>query len=374
MVLVTAAGLMLRSFARLSAVDLGFNPDGLVTMEVLPLDRDPAAHEVYYTALVERLRTTPGVASVGLVDYFPLGDGTAFTGFRGSGDERVFASVFGTLPGYFETIEVALRAGRVPTDADHASGLRGAVINEAAAQALFPDGPAVGRLVSSAAADSEESWTVLGVIADLRHGGPLDDRSENFPQIFLPLEPTEFDLNQAKMIVLRPAGSVPDLGNRLREAAHAVGPRVLVERVRSANDWFGDRVVTPRRRTVLLSLLGGLGLVLALVGVLGMTAYSVERRTAEIGVRMAFGARPGQVVTTLVRNAMVPIAAGILLGLGGAALATRVIESFLFETAPTDAATFTAVALALVAVGGLAALVPAMRAARVDPVATLRAE
>ena len=149
---------------------------------------------------------------------------------------------------------------------------------------------------------------------------------------------------------------------------------MLVERVRSANDWFGDRVVTPRRRTVPLSLLGGLGLVLALVGVLGMTAYSVERRTAEIGVRMAFGARPGQVVTTLVRDAMVPIAAGILLGLGGAALATRVIESFLFETAPTDAATFTAVALALVAVGGLAALVPAMRAARVDPVATLRAE
>ena len=372
-VLVVAAGLMLRSFARLSAVDLGFNPDGLITMEVLPLDRDPAAHEAYYTALVERLRTTPGVASVGLVDYFPLGDGTAFTGFRGSG-ERVFASVFGALPGYFETIEVALRAGRLPTAADQASGLRGAVINEAAARALFPDGPAVGRRVSPAAADSEESRAVLGVIADLRHGGPLDDRSENFPQVFLPLEPTEFDLNQANMIVLRPSGNVPDLGNRLREAAHAVGPRVLVERIRSANDWFGDRVITPRRRTVLLSLLGGLGLALALVGVFGMTAYAVERRTAEIGVRMAFGARPGQVVTTMVRDSAIPIAAGTLLGLGGAALATRVIESFLFETAPTDTATFAAVALALVAVGCLAALIPAMRAARVDPVATLRAE
>ena len=372
-VLVVAAGLMLRSFARLSAVDLGFNPDGLITMEVLPLDRNPAAHEAYYTALVERLRTTPGVASVGLVDYFPLGDGTAFTGFRGSG-ERVVASVFGALPGYFETIEVALRAGRLPTDADHASGLRGAVINEAAARALFPDGPAVGRRVSPAAVDSEESWAVLGVIADLRHGGPLDDRSENFPQVFLPLEPTEFDLNQANVIVLRPSGNLPDLGNRLREAAHAVGPRVLVERIRSANDWFGDRVITPRRRTVLLSLLGGLGLALALVGVFGMTAYAVERRTAEIGVRMAFGARPGQVVTTMVRDSAIPIAAGTLLGLGGAALATRVIESFLFETASTDAATFAAVALALVAVGCLAALIPAMRAARVDPVATLRAE
>ena len=372
-VLVAGAGLMLRSFARLSAVDLGFDPDGLITMEALPLDRDPAAHKAYYTALVQRVRTLPGVASVGLVDNFPLGDGTSFTTLRGGG-EPVPVSVFGTLPGYFETIGVTLRAGRLPTDADLAAGLRGAVINAAAANALFPDGPAVGREVSPAAGDDPESWTVLGVIGDLRHGGPLGRWSENYPQVFFPLEPTEFDLNHAMMVVLRRSGRAPDLGNRLREAARAIGPRVLIERVRTGNDWFGDRVVTPRRRTVLLSLLGGLGLVLALVGVFGMTAYAVARRTSEIGVRMALGARPGRVVAAMVRDSAVPIAVGTLLGLGGAALATRVIESFLFETAPTDAATFAAVALASVAVGCLAALVPALRAARVDPVATLRAE
>ena len=374
-VLVAAAGLMLRSFARLQAVDLGFNPDGLVTMEVLPLDRDPAAHKAYYSALVERVRTVPGVASAGLVDYFPLGDGTSFTGFRGGGGgERVPVSVFGALPGYFETIDAALRAGRFPTDADLASGLRGAVINESGARQLFPDGPALGREISTSFGDDPEPWTVLGVIGDLRHGGPLGRRSENYSQVFLPLEPTEFDLNHAMMVVLRPRGRAPDLGNRLREAARSIGPRVLVERVRTGNDWFGDRVVTPRRRTVLLSLLGGLGLVLALVGVFGMTAYAVERRTAEIGVRMALGARPGRVVATMVRDSAAPIVVGTLVGLGGAALATRVIESFLFETTPTDAATFAAVALALVAAGCFAALVPATRAARVDPVATLRAE
>lgn len=375
-VLVAAAGLMLRSFARLHAVDLGFDPDGLITMEVMPLDRDPAAHKTYYSALVQRVRTVPGVASAGLVDNFPLESGASFTALRGGGDP-VPVSVFRTLPGYFETIAVTPRAGRLPTDAVLASGLRGAIVNEAAANALFPDGPALGRVVSSFG-DEPESWTVLGVIGDLRHGGPLGGamgpRSENYPQVFLPLEPTEFDLNHAMMVVLRSSGRAPDLGNRLREAARSIRPRVLVERVRTGNDWFADRVVTPRRRTVLLSLLGGLGLVLALVGVFGMTAYAVERRTAEIGVRMAFGARPGQVVTTMVRDSAVPIAVGTLLGLGGAALATRVIESFLFETTPTDAVTFAAVALALVAVGCLAALVPAMRAARVDPVATLRAE
>ncbi len=372
-VLVAAAGLMLRSFARLSAVDLGFDPDGLITMEVLPLERDPAVHESYYTALVQRVRTTPSVASVGLVDNFPLGDGTSLTILRGSGEPN-FASVFATLPGYFETIDVALRAGRLPTDADYATGLRATVINETAASALFPDGPAIGRQVSPAAGESPESWIVMGVIADLRHGGPLGRRSENFPQVFFPLKPTEFDLNQAMTVVLRPSGRTPDLGIRLREAAHSIGPRVLIERIRTANDWFADGVVTPRRRTVLLSLLGGLGLVLALVGVFGMTAYAVECRTSEIGVRMAFGARPGQVVATIVHDAAVPIVIGTLLGLSGAAFTTRVIESFLFETTPTDAATLAAVALTLVVVGCLAALVPAMHAARVDPVASLRAD
>jgi hypothetical protein len=114
--------------------------------------------------------------------------------------------------------------------------------------------------------------------------------------------------------------------------------------------------------------------VIGVVGVFGMTAYAVSRRTAEIGVRMAFGARPGQVVRTIVRDSAVPIAIGAALGLGGTALVTRVIESFLFETTPTDTVTFAAVTLTLVAAGCLAALVPAMRAARVDPVATLRVE
>jgi putative ABC transport system permease protein len=373
MVLVIGAGLMLRSFARLSAVDLGFNPDGLITMEVLPLERDPAAHKTYYAALLQRLRTIPGVQSVGLVDSFALGSGSSYTGFRGKG-ERVFARVVDALPGYFETIGARLRGGRLPTDADYTSGFRGTVVNESAARALFPDGPAVGRRFTRADGQDRDSWTVLGVIADLRHGGPLDRRGTNFPQVFFPLQSAELELDQAMMVVLRPSGRIPALGERLRLTAQSIGPRVLVERIRPADDWFGDRVITPRRRTVLLGLLGGLGLVLALVGVFGMTAYAVSRRTAEIGVRMAFGAQPGQVVRTILRDSAVPIAIGVALGLGGAAAVTRVIQSFLFETTPTDTVTFAAVALTLVAAGCLAALVPAMRAARVDPVATLRAE
>jgi len=176
------------------------------------------------------------------------------------------------------------------------------------------------------------------------------------------------------LIVMRPQGHQPGLANQLRQIAQSIGPSVLVERIRTGQDWFGDRVITPRRRTVLLGLLGGLGLMLALVGVFGMTAYAVSRRTAEIGVRMAFGARPAQVVRTILRDSAVPIVVGTLLGLGSAILATRMIESFLFETAPNDPGTLAAVAVMLAAAGCLAALVPALRAAKVDPASSLRAD
>ena len=375
MVLVTGAGLMVRTLARLSAVDLGFNPDGVLTMEVLPLDQDPAVHKAYYSALLERLRTIPGVQSAGLVDNFALGDGSRYTSLRGSADS-VFTRIFGTLPGYFEAMAVRLQAGRLPTDADYASGFRGAVVTESAARALFPDGQAVGRQVSRANRNNPAAWTVIGVIADLRHGGPLDSRGANFPGVFLPFDPTVEDLRSARsaMVVVRRSGHVAISGEQLRQAAGSIGPRVLVERIRTADEWFGDRVVEPRRRTMMLGLLGGLGLALALVGVFGMTAYAVSRRTAEIGLRMAIGARPDQVVTTILRDAAMPIALGTVVGTGAAALTTRVIQSFLFETTPTDAVTFVAVATTLVAGGCLAALVPALRAARIDPIVMLRAE
>ena len=366
-ILVAGAGLMIRSFVRLSAVDLGFNPNGLLTMQVLPLERSPAAHKDYYTALVERLRTTPGIASAGLADYFALSDGYRSTSVSVAGKSSG-VGIVEVLPGYFETIGATLRDGRLPSDADYRSGSRAVVINEHAARTLFPGGSAVGRELIRAGG----SWMVAGVIADLRHGGPLGRRSAGHSQLFFPLNPTESGLNTAMTVVIRPSGQVT--GDRLRQAAQSMGQRVLVEEIRTANDWFGESVITPRRRTVLLGLLGGLGLTLALVGVFGMTAYAVTRRTGEIGVRMAFGARPGQVVRTIVRDAAAPIAAGTLIGIAGAALASRVIESFLFQTAPGDPMTLALVAVALATTGCLAALVPALRAARVDPASSLRAD
>jgi ABC-type antimicrobial peptide transport system permease subunit len=282
-------------------------------------------------------------------------------------------SVFDMLPGYFETLGTPLRQGRLLSDAEYAAGFRGVVLNESAPRKMFPDGAAIGRTIVRGG--TTEPWTVIGVVGDLRHGGPLRmlDRDADFMHAFFPLAPSEDD-NQAMTIVLRTEGNLPGLGDQLRRTAAAIGPRVLVEGIRSADDLFGERVITPRRRTVLLGLLGALGLALALVGVFGMTGYAVTRRTPEIGVRMAFGARPDQVVRTIVRDSALPIALGVAVGVGGALLATRTIESFLFQTAPTDPVTLALVAVVLALTGCVAALVPAMRAAKVDPATSLRSE
>ena len=371
-VLVAGAGLMIRSFARISGVDLGFTTDRLMTMEVLPLEGGVPAQKEYYVQLLQRLRTLPGVTSAGLVDNFALGGGTAFTSLTAEGRDQ-FMSVFETLPGYFETLGTPVRQGRLLSDAEYASGFRGVVLNESAARKLFPEGGAVGRTV--ARATQPEPWTVIGVVADLRHGGPLSslEREQERLQAFFPLAPSEDD-NQAMTIVVRTGTRMPGLGDQLRQTAQSIGPRVLVERIRSADDLFAERVITPRRRTVLLGLLGALGLTLALVGVFGMTGYAVTRRTPEIGVRMAFGARPSQVVRTIVRDSALPIALGVAAGVGGALLASRTIESFLFQTTRNDPATLAIVAVALALTACVAAVVPALRAAKVDPATSLRSE
>ena len=245
---------MIRSFMRISAVDLGFDPDGLLTMDVLPLDRNPGAHKEYYSALVQRLRTVPGIASVGLVDNFPLGASTSFSSVVVEG-KTTFATVFEVLPGYFETIGATLVAGRLPTDADYSSGYHGVVLNASAARTLFPDGPAVGRSITSGRPAT--SWDVFGVIADLRHGGPLPGPDVPSAQVFFPLAPTESDLKSAMTVVVRPSGAVPGLGDRLRQTAQSIGPRV-----RSSGSFGerlpGDSVITPRRRGA-ARLLGALG-------------------------------------------------------------------------------------------------------------------
>jgi putative ABC transport system permease protein len=373
-VLVAGGGLMLRSFQRLSAVDLGFAPERIITLEVAPIDGRQGTYDAYYPALLDRLRALPSVSAAGATNQLPLGGASAFSSVLTDGpggDQRQPIEPSEILPGYFEAIGLSLLTGRLPDDRDRASGARVATLSDTAARQLFPDRSPLGHRLLS-----DDVWyDVIGVVGDVRHKGPDQPVAA---EVYFPYGNSHaVALNgavrgQPLIVVVRPRGDAAALPAMLRDAARSIGPPVIVRRVRSGRDWWDYSVTAPRQRTVLLSLLGGLGLVLALVGVFGVTSFAVAQRTTEIGLYLALGARPGQVVAAIVIDASMPIGVGLAFGIAMAFFATRLIATFLFQTTPRDPLTFALVVVTLGATGCLASYVPARRAARVDPVIALR--
>jgi predicted lysophospholipase L1 biosynthesis ABC-type transport system permease subunit len=175
-------------------------------------------------------------------------------------------------------------------------------------------------------------------------------------------------------LVVRAHDGAPLSRDQLSQAAQSLNPKIVIGRLRSATELVGQQIAEPRHRMLLLSLLGGFGFVLTLVGIFSMTAYAVARRTREIGLRMAFGASAGDVVRAMVRDAAWPVVAGLIVGLLGAYYASRIVASFLFQTTPHDPATLSFVAIFLGVAAYIAAWIPARRAALVDPVAALRVD
>jgi putative ABC transport system permease protein len=364
-VLLTGGGLLIRSLDRLLSVDLGFQPDAFVTMEAVPLDQSPMVWQQYYPQLLERLRAVPGVASAGAIDGMPLGGGMFVVmavdetpGAVKDPLEGVVAS--GVSPGYLEALGVRLLEGRLFTEADR--GRTVVVLDETAARLVSKDGTAVGLTV-----DALNPSTVIGVVSAIRqsprHGGGARVYSALVPHAMLP--PT---------VVIRAEPGVALSYADLRQAALSVGTRAVVERIRPGTELLDDTVATPRNRALLLGLLAGLGLLLTLIGTAGVTAYAVARRTQEVGVRMAFGATPRDVVAGITLEALRPIGTGVAVGLVASYFATSVLQSFLFQTPAHDPPTFAAVGALLATTSLIAAWLPARRAASVDPVQALRAE
>jgi putative ABC transport system permease protein len=377
-VLLAGAGLLLRSYANVLAVDPGFDAEGLlIAQTVLPASRypTPADNDAFYRSVLEEVRALPGVDSAGYTNFAPLvfkfGQSVVLVDGRPPPERseilRHLAIFRSASAGYLETLGVPLVSGRFIDERDVRSSAPSVVINETLARRYWPDGDPLGQRIRLGG----PALTVIGVVGDVRQMG-LDVPAD--AEAFLPLDQVEGTLTAPGQLVVRTRGDPLALAPAVRRAIWAVDPDQPVSSVRTMSEVLDAEVASRNTQLTLLGSFAVVALVLAAVGLYGVLSYTVSQSANEIGLRMALGAQEGTVVGSIVRSALGTALIGIGVGLVAAYALTRTIASFLYGVSPTDPATAAAVAAVLLLVAGLAALVPARRAASVNPMTALRAD
>jgi predicted permease len=381
LVLLIGAGLLIHSFVRLTSVSPGFElsgPDGVVqTVRVTLPERlydEPERIHAFARGVLDRIQYLPGVKSASLINSAPFGMMFIRDVFdiEGQPKPKLDAGRPKIGAGYFKTMGIPLLAGREFTARDTAGAPKVAIVSERIARQYFPGGPgeALGRRVRLS--DRGEWLTVVGVVADIRQMG-LDQEVQ--PMLYVPFqqERGEFFVLRFVSFVARtatPASVVEGIRAEIRRAA----PDLPIESTVTMDEAVAASVAPPRFRMLLLVLFAMTATLIATCGIYGLMAYAVTQRRREIGVRMALGAERRDVLRLVLTRALRIVVAGLIVGLAGAAGVTRVLQTFLFGVKPTDPISFTIVTLLLMAVGLMAAWLPARRATRIDPCAALRAE
>jgi putative ABC transport system permease protein len=374
LVLLAGAGLAARSFDRLLHVDPGFQPGGVLTFRITLPDATyptPASYTQFYRDYVERIRRAPGIVSAGAVSMPPVtrsGFGGSFTIYgRPEGADEGNAQVRSVTPGYMETLRIPLRAGRLVEARDSESAARVAIISEAAARRFWPGENPIGKQLRLHVNESVRApREIIGIVGDVRTRGlELDP----VPVVYVP----HAQYGAESMTIMARTSGVPMQAlPQLKSILKTTAPGVALSRARTLEEAVAANVAEPRFRTLLLAIFAIVSVALAAVGLYGVVAFSVSQRRAELGLRIALGADPASVLRLVLREGMTPVAAGILIGLGGAALLARVMKTLLFNVDTLDPLTFGAVALTLTVVAFVACYVPARRATTVDPATALR--
>jgi putative ABC transport system permease protein len=381
LVLLIGAGLLIHSFVRLTSVSPGFESsgrDGVVqTVRVtLPqrLVDEPERIHAFARGVLDRIQSLPGVTSASLINSMPFGRMFIQGDFEIEGQPKptLFAGTPKIESGYFKTMGIPLLAGREFTPQDTAAALKVAIVSERVVREYAPGGPAeaLGRRVRL---DDRGEWlTVVGVVADIRQQG-LDQEVK--PMIYAPFQQeraTPFLLRFVAVVVRTstPGSAVEGIRAEIRRVA----PDLPIQSTVTMDEAVAASVAQPRFRMVLLGLFAITATLIATCGLYGLMAYAVTQRRREIGVRMALGAERRDVLRLVLTRALRVVLAGLIVGLAGAAGVTRVLQRFLFGVTSTDPIVFTLVTLLLLAVGLMAAWLPARRATRIDPCAALRAE
>jgi len=371
LVLLVGAGLMTRSFTRLLQVNPGFDSSNLVAARVLlPSTKYQRPTIVrFYEDVIERLRRAPGVVNASAVSAMPLHDvGAAGSlpfnveGQQPPTTEDPMADVRMVAPGYFDTMKIQLLAGRVLDERDDMQAPRTALINETMARRYFPDRSPLGLVIQNPHGKAE----VVGIVADVHNQG-LD--REPRKQVYLPLRQSP----TAGMAVVARTNQDPGaMANTIQRVIWDVDPGQPIYELSTMDQILARAVFLPRLSTTLLATFAVAALLLAALGIYGVLSYSVSQRTKEIGLRMALGASGGNTIALIVRNSVVMVAIGGVIGLVAATLLARSMEGILFGVEPFDVPSFTMAAITLMIAGVLASVLPALRTTRVDPVVALR--
>jgi putative ABC transport system permease protein len=371
LVLLSGAGLMINSLLRLQSVNLGFAPENLLQMTVYTRDAKPE----FYEQVLARVQALPGVEAASVSRNAPLLGryARAVIDIEGRADiKKAGVGYHSVSPDYFKTLGIALLRGRVFTEHDRAGAPRVALLNKAAAEKFFPGEDPIGKrlrpYVTTQYQTTEKFVEIVGVVADVPYGR-LEEAIG--PDVYVSaLQPTD----RMRMLIVRSSVETGALTAAVQREVLALDRNVPLTAIQTMQERAAEVTSRTRFIAVLLGLFAGLALLLAGIGIYGVMAYSVSARTREIGVRMALGAQSGDVLKLVIGQGMKLVFAGVALGLVTSLALTRTMKNLLFGVSATDPATFAAVALGLIVVALLACYLPARRAAKVDPMITLRSE
>jgi putative ABC transport system permease protein len=373
-VLVTGAGLMLRTMSNLLSIDTGITPDQVVTATLQLPDRyDAARRRVFVSQVIGALQGTAGIAEAAFTNSIPVAGSNWGSIFIVDGQpvperSQLPSAAWTTVTDrYFSTMGIRLVRGRLFTPADAEASSRVAVVNQTFARRFFGDNDPIGARVKQGWPEDQAPWReIVGVVNDVRVNGLQDDGRL---QVYLPFMQTPMPFGS---IVVRSGGETAAIVKAIESAVRSADPHLPLFNVRTMGQIINADVGNARLTMVLLIGFAALALLMAAIGVFGVTSYSVMKRTHELGVRMALGADRGSVLRLVVREEMSACLAGIVIGVTGALLLSSLLQSLLVGVAPRDAFTLMISAAVLLAVTTAACLVPAARATRVDPATALR--
>ncbi len=387
LVLLIAAGLMIRSLIALESIEPGFNPHGVLSM-IVPVDgsqeADPMHRAIFYRQMLERVRSLPGIQSAAGINHLPIAGDLWDQNFLIEGRPMPAPADFPdaiyrvVTPGYFQTMGIRLLQGRDISEADTAGAPSVVVINETMAHTYWPGQNPLGQRIAFRTAENRTWMTVIGIVKDpMLH----DWTGKPTPELYVAaFQDAGFLGNPGPTragyitLVARTAGDPAAMTASVKSAIWSIDPNLPITSVLTMDEVVAQANARPRFEMLLLSLFAAIALVLAAVGIYGVMSYSVGQRTHEIGIRISLGASPGDVLLLVVRQGLVLALAGSAAGLVSAFMLARLMTKLVYGVAPTDAVTFASVAMLLIGVALVACWIPARRAMRVDPMVALRHE